>query len=317
MVDPIFQYAHGVTLPGSTTTCNAITGGAFAPTGLWPAMDGAYLAADYGCGVIVKLTKPVATWGADGFASALGSNSATSLTFGPFGNAQGLYFTTYAGGGQIWVINYNELGNNPPTASGNAAPLTGSAPLGVMFSSSGSSDPNAGDTLTYFWDFGDGTSISTSSTTVMHSYPAVGKYTATLRARDNHFAFSAPISMTIHALSAAPSIDVDADGTYDALTDGLLILRYMFNLTGPPLTDNALNVEAQRTVPGDISAYLDGFGMTLDIDGDQNIDALTDGLMIIRYLFGLRDAALVEGALGSGATRNVDEIQAHLATLVP
>ncbi|MEO8132496.1 MAG: RHS repeat-associated core domain-containing protein, partial [Betaproteobacteria bacterium] len=41
----------------------------------------------------------------------------------------------------------------------------------------------------------------------------------------------------------------------------------------------------------------------LDIDGNGQADALTDGLMIIRYLFGLRGASLIGGAVGPGATR--------------
>ena len=34
----------------------------------------------------------------------------------------------------------------------------------------------------------------------------------------------------------------------------------------------------------------------LDVDGNGQIDALTDGLMIIRYMFGLRGASLTPGA---------------------
>ena len=44
LVDPIFNYAHNTTIPGTTVTgCNAITGGAFVPNGIWPGFDGLYL----------------------------------------------------------------------------------------------------------------------------------------------------------------------------------------------------------------------------------------------------------------------------------
>jgi len=44
-------------------------------------------------------------------------------------------------------------------------------------------------------------------------------------------------------------------------------------------------------------------GCTLDIDGNGKFDALTDGLILIRALFGLTGAAATNGALGPGATR--------------
>jgi hypothetical protein len=41
----------------------------------------------------------------------------------------------------------------------------------------------------------------------------------------------------------------------------------------------------------------------LDVDGNCQADALTDGLLILRYLFGFRGTALVEDALAADATR--------------
>src|SRR5206468_7459380 len=100
--DPVFEYAHGAAIPGTTspTNCNSITGGAFVPNGLWPGFDGAYLFADFVCGVVVKLTQSAGVWSATNFVSGLGGNSATSLRFMPYGNGVGLYYTTYANGGQ-------------------------------------------------------------------------------------------------------------------------------------------------------------------------------------------------------------------------
>jgi type VI protein secretion system component Hcp len=56
----------------------------------------------------------------------------------------------------------------------------------------------------------------------------------------------------------------------------------------------------------------------LDVDGNGLTNALTDGLLIIRYLFGFQGAALTDGAVGSGCTRcTAEEISAYCATLVP
>lgn len=46
----------------------------------------------------------------------------------------------------------------------------------------------------------------------------------------------------------------------------------------------------------------------LDIDGDGKCDALTDGLLIMRYLFGFRGDALLNSALSPNATRNDDTL---------
>ena len=53
----------------------------------------------------------------------------------------------------------------------------------------------------------------------------------------------------------------------------------------------------------------------LDIDGNGKLEATTDGLLMTRYLLGLRGAALVTGALGTGATRSLPaDIESYLAT---
>jgi hypothetical protein len=43
---------------------------------------------------------------------------------------------------------------------------------------------------------------------------------------------------------------------------------------------------------------------TLDIDANGSADALTDGLILIRAMFGLTGTAVTSGALGTGATRD-------------
>jgi len=41
----------------------------------------------------------------------------------------------------------------------------------------------------------------------------------------------------------------------------------------------------------------------LDVDGNGMADALTDGIMMMRYLFGFRGNAVIDEALGPDATR--------------
>jgi len=63
---------------------------------------------------------------------------------------------------------------------------------------------------------------------------------------------------------------------------------------------------------------LDSIRSSLDIDGDGNVDALTDGLLILRYLFGVRGQRLIQQAAMPGAPRNtVTLIENYLGTLTP
>ena len=118
-----------------------------------------------------------------------------------------------------------------------------------------------------------------------------------------------------------PSIDVDDSkpiSTYDALTDGLLIVRHLFGISGEQLARSSLSPAAKRTDPTMIAAYIDGLGLALDVDGDGRVDALTDGMLVLRYLFGLRGDRMIEGAVAPGATRSTPAlIQSYIRTLMP
>ena len=48
-------------------------------------------------------------------------------------------------------------------------------------------------------------------------------------------------------------------------------------------------------------AEISGSGCTLDVDGNGGIDALTDGLMLLRAMFGLTGTAVTSNAIGGGA----------------
>jgi hypothetical protein len=116
------------------------------------------------------------------------------------------------------------------------------------------------------------------------------------------------------------TLDVDGDGIAKPLTDGILIVRYLYGLSGPVLTANALGSGATRTDPNAIIAYLDKMKAAglLDVDANGQDSALSDGVLITRYLFGLSGPALTASALGSGATRtDPSAIAAFLSNLMP
>ena len=54
---------------------------------------------------------------------------------------------------------------------------------------------------------------------------------------------------------------------------------------------------------------------SMDIDGNGRIESTTDGLLMMRYMLGIRGSALVSGALGAGASRTLPaDIENYLAT---
>jgi hypothetical protein len=117
-----------------------------------------------------------------------------------------------------------------------------------------------------------------------------------------------------------PALDIDGDGTAEPLTDGLLVLRRMFNFGGAALVAGAVDlVDCSRCTAPIIETYIDGLGSVLDIDGDGQREPLTDGLLVLRWLFGTRGAALTNGAVDlAHCTRcNSTVIAAYLTLLGP
>ncbi|MDA8535436.1 hypothetical protein N9K70_07390, partial [Pseudomonadales bacterium] len=114
------------------------------------------------------------------------------------------------------------------------------------------------------------------------------------------------------------SFDIDDDGEAKALTDGLLVIRHLFGFSGEALTAGAMGNNAKRTTPADIAVYLTNAVTELDIDGDDEAKALTDGLLLIRQLFGFTGNALTAGAVGEAAERaTASAIQAYIAQRLP
>jgi hypothetical protein len=127
------------------------------------------------------------------------------------------------------------------------------------------------------------------------------------------------VSATFAPDTVAPlRIDVDGNGTYGALTDGLIMIRYLFGLSGSALTAGVLGSGAPLIDPAQLVNHLNDIRPVLDVDGNGQVDALTDGLMLIRYLFGLRGPSLTSAATGSGATRTTTlEIETYIQSLMP
>ena len=92
--------------------------------------------------------------------------------------------TSTCEGGQVHRVVYNGA-NHPPTAVISASPTSGAAPLTVGFDGSGSTDLDAGDSLSYAWDLdGDGQFDDSTAVAPTHTYTSDGTVTARLRVAD-------------------------------------------------------------------------------------------------------------------------------------
>jgi len=112
------------------------------------------------------------------------------------------------------------------------------------------------------------------------------------------------------------SLDIDGNGQFDGLTDGLLVLRYMFGFSGEQLINGTVAADALYTSASVIEARIEGLGERIDIDANNQLDALTDGLLILRYLLDFHETALIDNALSNDASRvEPAAIEAYLEAL--
>ncbi|MEH0984424.1 PQQ-dependent sugar dehydrogenase [Micromonospora sp. CPCC 205556] len=134
------------------------------------------------------------------------------MAFGPDGALYVLdYGTGYFNGdanSALYRYDYIAGGNAAPTAVATADKTSGAAPLTVAFSSSGSSDPEGG-TLTYSWNFGDGTSSTAANPT--KTFNSNGNYTVTLTVTDPQGA-TGTANVTIGVGNTAPTVTITSPG---------------------------------------------------------------------------------------------------------
>jgi len=197
--DPVHAYSH------AETGCGSVTGGAFVPDGVWPAdYDGDYLFADYVCGKIFRLS-PTTAGGFSRTEFMTGVSVPVHLAFGPHEDGQAMYYLDY-GGGAVHQVSHSD-GNTPPVASFWQRPDGRT----VTLDGSDSSDPDSGDTVTSWrWDFGDGTTTSSTTPRIQHTYPADRDYRTTLRVVDRNGVVSDPFSMDVFAGEHPPAVNITA-----------------------------------------------------------------------------------------------------------
>jgi hypothetical protein len=107
---------------------------------------------------------------------------------------------------------------------------------------------------------------------------------------------------------------VDSSKAPSALVDGVIIARYLGGKRGTELFNNVTNVTVNSA---QLESKLDFIKPTLDIDGDNTLDTTKDGMLIIRYLMGLRDSALIEKIdLTNSKRKTAAEINQYIETIL-
>jgi len=198
MTNPIYDYDH-------STGCGSVTGGAFVPNGVWPAQyDGVYLYGDYVCGTIFVLAESGGTFSSSVFGT--GVNGPVAMTFGPSGEGKALYYLAY-GSNEVRRIASAGAPNRAPSASVSADRTAGDLPLTVNFDAGESSDPD-GDTLSYEWDFGDGSPHATG-VTASHTYTTMNVFVAKVTVSDGNGGEDVA-TIEIDAGNNAPEVAIDA-----------------------------------------------------------------------------------------------------------
>lgn len=118
---------------------------------------------------------------------------------------------------------------------------------------------------------------------------------------------SSPASWGMHTLPATMAsnfrcaLDIDGNNVPDAMTDGVLLTRYLLGFRGDNLIAGAVAAGAPRNSATDIENFI--ARKFYDLDGDGAQHPHTDGLLAARLLAGRTGTALSTQAIGIASAR--------------
>jgi glucose/arabinose dehydrogenase len=183
VTSPLFTYSHsGDVVNGEECTLAgaSISGLAFYEGGSYPsAYDGALFFADYSKRCTWVMSSKNGVPDPSTRKVFLNENDPVNLEIGPGGDLFIVDFT-----GSLRRISYPG-GNRAPTADAKATPQAGPLPLKVEFDATGSTDPDAGDVLSYAWDLdGDGAYDDSTAAKPTWTYTTAANVTVRLKVTD-------------------------------------------------------------------------------------------------------------------------------------
>ena len=110
-------------------------------------------------------------------------------------------------------------------------------------------------------------------------------------------------------------LDMDRDGnrTLVPAVEGMLMMRYLLGLRGAALIADIPWTTATPPTAAMVEARISRQLSELDIDGDTLTNGLTDGLMLVRMMFGYKGEQVTGGAINPLGTRNTwPAVQSHV-----
>ncbi len=193
-------------VPGPVFAGNASVGGAWYTGAKYPpSYLNSYFHGDYGQGWIrnFKFTSNNAPDSVKDFASTLGA--VVFIEYNP--KDQWLYYVKYPS--EIYKITYSGALNLPPTAVASCDTICGLKPLTINFTGSNSIDPE-NQPLTYEWNFGDGSPVSTLANP-SHVFNPVDSNPLTYMVKvtvTDDVGFTSTDSILIHVNNTPPQIEI-------------------------------------------------------------------------------------------------------------
>lgn len=123
------------------------------------------------------------------------------------------------------------------------------------------------------------------------------------------------ISAWLDTTGTPPSLRLlDANKPATGLVEGVIITRYLQGTRGTALLDGVTSQTLEITA---LESQLASALQILDIDADGSKDAATDGVLLVRYLLGLRGAPLLQGLDVSTSGRNTPAaVAAYLESIL-
>jgi hypothetical protein len=247
--------------------------------------------------------------GEDGFVARLNANLTSLLQATYLGGSRDeeiLAMAVHPVSGEVLVAGYT-LSTNFPCASTLYGCANGAQPANAGGTSDGfiarlSADLTLDDNMPDAFAFAPQTNVPPAS--VRTSNPAL---IAGINGTADIYVDGQPGSA--YCVSSTNSCATcDVSGSFIATRSTIAPNKYVcVRHTASAALDRMTNTDLH--VGGAMASFLAttgtllGGNCTLDVDGNSSIDALTDGLMLLRAMFGLTGTPVTNGAIGSGATR--------------
>ena len=129
---------------------------------------------------------------------------------------------------------------------------------------------------------------------------SIGDSVATARLTSTGSVLNSGFWHSVIGVTQGCVLDIDGNQSLSATTDGLMLLRAMLGLTGMAVTQGA-TVPGARTTWEQIAPYV--HLAALNFDGTGNTSASSDGVLLLRAMFGLTGTAVTNGiTLAPGRT---------------